>query len=143
LREASVDLPSDQYPAIGFFAGTDKEQMIHKRPKDWSPEEKLQAVLEASQLSEDELGAFLRKKGIHDIHLQQWRKEMISGLKNGSTHKKAKGKPPEAKRIKELEKELNRKEKALAEAAALLVLKKKAQAIWGDEDDDTAQRNGK
>jgi hypothetical protein len=38
------------------------------------------------------------------------------------------------KRIQELERELNRKEKALAEAAALLVLRKKAQAIWGDED---------
>ena len=41
LREASVGFQSDQYPAIGFFAGTDKEQMTHKRPKDWRPEEKL------------------------------------------------------------------------------------------------------
>ena len=45
------------------------------------------------------------------------------------------------RRVRELERELNRKEKALAEAAALLVLKKKAQAIWGDEDDDTDPRN--
>jgi hypothetical protein len=43
----------------------------------------------------------------------------------------------ETKRINELEKELRRKDKALAETAALLVLKKKAQAIWEDEDDDT------
>ena len=43
----------------------------------------------------------------------------------------------ETKRIRELEKELRRKDKALAETAALLVLKKKAQEIWGDEDDDT------
>ena len=50
---------------------------------------------------------------------------------------------PEAKRIRELEKELLRKDKALAEAAALIVLKKKAQAIWGDEDDDTNPRSGK
>jgi hypothetical protein len=43
----------------------------------------------------------------------------------------------ETKRIKDLEKELRRKDQALAETAALLVLKKKAQEIWGDEDDDT------
>jgi hypothetical protein len=49
---------------------------------------------------------------------------------------------PEVKRIRELEKELLRKDKALAETAALLVLKKKAQAIWGDEDDDTTSKSG-
>ena len=143
LREASFALRPDQDPGIGFFAEVNKAQMTPKRPKDWSPEEKLQAVLEASGLPEDELGAFFRRKGIHDIHLQQWRKEMLNGLQNASPVKKAKGKSPEAKRLRELEKELNRKEKALAEAAALLVLKKKAQAIWGDEDDDIAKRNGK
>jgi transposase len=143
LREASFSLRSDQDPAMEFFTEVNKAQMTPKRPKDWSPEEKLQAVLEASGLPEDELGAFLRRKGIHDIHLQQWRQEMLNGLQNASPVKKAKGKSPEAKRLRELEKELNRKEKALAEAAALLVLKKKAQAIWGDEDDDTTKRNGK
>jgi hypothetical protein len=40
------------------------------------------------------------------------------------------------RRIKQLEKELQRKEKALAEAAALLVLRKKVQAIWGEQEDD-------
>jgi len=41
-----------------------------------------------------------------------------------------------------LEKELRRKDKALAETAALLVLKKKVREIWGDEDNSTARRNG-
>jgi hypothetical protein len=48
----------------------------------------------------------------------------------------------ESRRIRELEKELDRKEKALAEAAALLILKKKVQAIWGDEDGSTSGRKG-
>jgi transposase len=43
--------------------------------------------------------------------------------------------------VRELEKQLRRKDKALAEAAALLVLQKKARALWGDEDDDTSPRN--
>ena len=52
------------------------------------------------------------------------------------------GPSPEEKRIKQLERELNRKEKALAEAAALLVLSKKYRAIMGDEDDDTGEQSG-
>ena len=101
-----------------------------KRPQDWNAEEKLAAVLEAAALSEEELGAFLRSRGLHEAQLQQWRDQMLVGLEPKSA------KRVETKRIKDLEKELRRKDKALAETAALLVLKKKAQEIWGDEDDD-------
>jgi hypothetical protein len=45
------------------------------------------------------------------------------------------------RRIRKLERELARKEKALAEAAALLVLKKKVEDLWEDEDDDTGEKN--
>lgn len=106
-----------------------------KRPQDWSAEAKLAAVMEAAALSDEELGAFLRSKGIHEAQLQEWRELMLSGL-NPSSVQRTKTKK-ETKRVRELEKELRRKDKALAETAALLVLKKKAQAIWGDEDDDT------
>ncbi len=102
-----------------------------KRPQDWSAEEKLAAVLEAALLSEEELGAFLRSRGLHDAQLQQWRDQMLIGLEPKPA------KRTETKRIRDLEKELRRKDKALAETAALLVLKKKAQEIWGDEGDDT------
>ena len=51
--------------------------------------------------------------------------------------------PADVKRVKELERELRRKEKALAETAALLVLKKKVDAIWGDADDGTKGKNDK
>lgn len=106
-----------------------------KRPQDWSPEEKLTAVLEAASLTEEELGAFLRNKGLHETHLQQWREQMLDGLKPVPVQNKKNA--SESKRIRKLEKDLRLKEKALAETAALLVLKKKAQEIWGDEDDDT------
>ena len=106
-----------------------------KRPQDWTAEEKLAAVLEAASLTDEELGAYLRSKGLHETHLQQWREQMLSGLKPIPPQNKKKA--SDTKRVRELEKDLRRKEKALAETAALLVLKKKAQAIWGDEDDDT------
>lgn len=109
-----------------------------KRPQDWSAQEKLAAVLEAASLSDEELGPFLRSRGLHEAQLQQWRDLMLAGLEPKAVQggKKA----PESKRLRELEKELRRKDKALAETAALLVLKKKAQAIWGDDEDDDTDR---
>ncbi len=114
-----------------------------KRPNDWNAEDKLKVVMEAASLDDEQLGEFLRKKGLHQIHLEQWRLQMLDGLQNGFSKKSAKQKKADAKRIRALEKEINRKDKALAETAALLVLKKKVQEIWGDEDDPTTGSNGK
>lgn len=114
-----------------------------KRPNDWSAEDKLQVIIEASSIDDENLGAFLRRKGLHQIHLDQWRSQILDGLQNGSSKKKFRQKNDAAKHIRALEKELNRKDKALAETAALLVLKKKVQEIWGDEDNPTARSNGK
>lgn len=114
-----------------------------KRPNDWSAEDKLKVVMEAASLDEEQLGAFLREKGLHMTHLEQWRMQMLDGLQHGFSKQRARGKKEDAKRIRALEKELRRKDKALAETAALLVLKKKVQEIWGDEDDPTAGSNDK
>jgi len=111
-----------------------------RRPQDWSAAEKLEAVLEASSLSEEDLGAFLRIKGLHEADLAAWRKTMMAAL--GARPKRDRGRSKESREIRELKKELDRKEKALAEAAALLILKKKVQSIWGDEDASTNGRKG-
>jgi len=114
-----------------------------KRPQDWSAAAKLQAVLESAELSDDKLGEFLRRKGLHEAQLAQWR-ELLTKAAPDVFDRRGRKKPSlEKKRIRELEKELGRKDKALAETAALLVLKKKALAIWGDEDDNTDPRNGR
>lgn len=59
---------------------------------------------------------------------------------NASASQQTRGQPAQLnedkKRIRQLERDLQRKEKALAEAAALLILRKKAQAIWGDKEED-------
>ena len=111
-----------------------------KRPQDWSAEEKLRVVVEALSLSDDELGAFLRREGLHQAQLDAW---TVAARGSMSPQKPAKRASGDAKRIKALERELRRKDKALAETAALLVLQKKVQAIWGDEDDDTTRKNDK
>ena len=99
-------------------------------------EEKLQIVLEAAEKTEQQLGPFLRTKGLHESDLDRYREEVQKALSD--IKKLGRQRNKDKQRLKEVEKELKRKEKALAEAAALLVLKKKVQAIWGDEDDDTA-----
>ena len=112
-----------------------------RRPEDWSPLEKLQAVMEASQVSEAALGQWLRSKGLHESHLHQWQDTVMVAAKEALAGGKPKGSSAEGKRVKELERELRRKDKALAETAALLVLRKKADALWGDEDVSMGQTN--
>jgi transposase-like protein len=109
-----------------------------RRPQDWPLEEILEAVLEASRLSGGELGAFLRRKGIHQAHLDEWRARLGAAVKGGA---KRKARSTDARRIRELEKELRRKDKALAEAAALLVLQKKLRALLGGGDESTPPRS--
>lgn len=107
------------------------------RPDDLSPLEKLRLVTEASTLSDDELGEFLRRNGIHEVQLENWRKKAEEAL----AKKNRRTKSPDAKRIRELEREINRKDKALAEVTALLALKKKLEALFGDEDESTTPRS--
>jgi|TARA_B100001964_G_C14191682_1_gene581374 transposase-like protein len=118
-----------EYAKVGRAGGV----MKARRPLDWAAEEKLNAVLQYEKLEEEERGQYLREKGLHAVHIERWIEELIEGLKSSKSGKRD---PRDKKRIKELEKELRRKEKALAETAALLVLKKKVQAIWGDGEDE-------
>lgn len=111
-----------------------------RRPTDWKPADKLRIVAETEGLDGEELGAVLRREGLHEADLAEWRQAAMAAL--GCATKAAAG-SGEARRVRELEKQLRRKDKALAEAAALLVLQKKVQAIWGDEDDDTNKESDK
>jgi transposase len=115
--------------------------MSPKRPQDKSAEEKLKIVMEAETVAEDQLGAFLRRNGIHEAQLREWRAMMLSGLQKPA--RPSSKSSVENRRIHELEKELLRKDKALAEAAAILILKKKVQSIWGGEDEPTDKRSGR
>jgi len=107
-----------------------------KRPQDWTTEERIEALIETGSMSDEERVAWCREKGIFIHHLKQWKKDAIAT----TPPKPTKGKTNETQLLKKeiagLKKELSRKEKALAETAALLVLKKKADSIWGDPEDD-------
>ena len=104
-----------------------------RRPEDWTTQERLDALIESSGLSDDELGGWCRGQGLHTHHLERWRREMIEGQDRKGSQSTLRALRAENQTLK---KELRRKEKALAETAALLVLKKKAAAIWGEPEDD-------
>jgi transposase len=122
LREAST------VSAMGNQKGNEES----RGQKKWTPEEKLRVVLAAISLSEEQLGDLLRREGLHTAQLEEWRAlvmEALAGRKPAATKSSS-----DAKRMKELARDLNRKNLALAEVTALLTLQKKMQAIWGDED---------
>ncbi len=123
---------------------SDMPKKSSKNRRTWTATDKFRVVLEASQLTDDELGIFLRREGLHEAQLKEWRELVettaVAGLKPAK-RKKAKLTPEELK-IRALEKEVLRKDKALAELTAILTLKKKLQDIWGDGDDDTDTRSG-
>lgn len=108
-----------------------------RRSSGRSGEEKVRIVLEAAGLAENELGAFLRREGLHEEDLARLREEVRAAAVAGLEAKGPPGETEEQRRIKELERDLKRKDAALAETAALLVLRKKAVALWGEEGDDT------
>lgn len=100
-----------------------------------NPIERFNLILEGKSISEEESGKWLREKGLHSEHLNLWEQEFKDILKDKDNKLKLENQKLR-KEKKELEKELRRKEKALAEMAALLTLKKKANAIWGDDEDE-------
>ena len=103
-----------------------------KRPRDLSPSEKFKAVVAYEQLSEDKRGEFLRSNGLHSETIEAWKQAIEKSLESPSKKSKnTDSNTEEKKKIKELEREINQKNKVIAETTALLVLKKKADLIWG------------
>ena len=133
--------------AVSTDRPDDKTSPSSNSAQQWSAEEKLAVVLEAAAVAEAEMGAFLRRRGLHAAQLAEWRKQVTEGavaaLKGPGGKAGRKAANVESRRVRDLERELKRKDKALAEVGALLVLKKKVQAIWGDGDDDTDPKNDK
>ena len=108
------------------------------RPENWSTQDKFMIVVETAALNKTELSEYCRKKGLYTEQVEAWRDACMQA--NGGVAeeslKLSKLNRDKDKEIKKLEKELKRKEAALAETAALIVLRKKVQAIWGDPEDE-------
>ena len=105
-----------------------------RSPDSWTALEKTQAVIESAGLNDDELGQYLRERGLHQADLTQWREQIEGAFVPTASNKSEKLLKKELRRTQT---ELNRKNRALAETAALLVLSKKLGALWEDEGENT------
>jgi transposase-like protein len=105
-------------------------------PEQWSGAAKFAVVLETASLPQAELAEYCRRKGLYIEQIQAWRAQCEGAFDSAASGPNAAAVKVERKRIRALEQELKRKEKALAEAAALLILRKKAAAIWGEKEEE-------
>ena len=101
-----------------------------RRPRDWSAQEQLVALHETHGLSGDVLQAWCRERGLFAHHLTTWRAAFCEPAKATAVTQELRALMDENS---ELKRDLLRKEKALSEAAALLILQKKFRALWEDE----------
>jgi transposase len=124
LRQQSLSrwlLEARSLPLVG------SDKRIERK---WTVEQKARIVVDGSKLTGPQLTAYLEQEGVQLAHFERWRLALAED-----------GQAPIAttKHIRKLERELTRKEKALAEAATLLVLKKTIESHYQDEDDDTEE----
>ena len=112
-----------------------------KEPEGWSAADKFTVVIESAGLNATELSAYCRERGLYPEQVERWRQaaqdaneKPVLTLKEQKELEKLRAQ--DQKEIKRLKQELRRKEKALAEAAALLIASKKIQAFWGEDGDD-------
>jgi len=105
-------------------------------PEGWSSKDKFAAVVETAAMNAADLAQYCRERGLFIEQIKTWRQacEQAADLEQADTTRHAQTSRADKKRIQALERDLARKEKALAEAAALLVLRKKMVAIWGEDE---------
>jgi len=107
-------------------------------PEQWSAEAKLATVIETASLNEAELSEYCREKGLYVEQVKAWKADSLRGFMSSREQELETKRQRKAdhKEIKQLKGELREKEKALAETAAILVLRKKLNALWERDNED-------
>ena len=141
IKQLSVESGISQSTLSTWKTKATKEQQQNKKvSKAKSTKEKFLVVLQTYKLSEIELAEYCRENGLYAEEVKKWHKSCLNANEPEKETQNMiilkEQRQSDQKRIKILENELRRKEKALAETAALLVLRKKLDAILGDKEDD-------
>lgn len=123
----------NDYRSKGITVPSDKSKSVN-----WSAKNKLAVVIETASLNAVELNEYCRHKGLYPDQVTQWKQSALLGYQHSDNNKKEQNRhsQEDKQKIKSLESEIRRKDKALAETAALLVLSKKFEAIWGGNEED-------
>lgn len=119
----------------GYMAADMVKKNTEKRPEDWTREQRFNAIIACHGLTEEQMSVYCRTQGIYAHHIDQWKLDFI-GDDNTQEPAHAQQKVRQLSQLNQkLKRDLTRKDKALAETAALLVLQKKVHDIWSDEED--------
>ena len=138
-ESASVEVVARE---VGIGAGTlerwrEEAQSRPARGRAWTARARLEAVITTAALDEAGKSAWCREHGVYPAELAKWHASATAAL---AEPEEARASPQatrqDKKRIKELERDLLRKDRALAETAALLVLSKKVAAIFNKGEDE-------
>ena len=129
------------WPCIRCSCWRSEPRLTPSCAQGWGAADKFTVVLETAGLNATELSAYCRERGLFPEQVERWRQaSQDANEKPVLTLKEQKElerlRAQDQKEIKRLKQELRRKEKALAEAAALLIASKKIQAFWGEDGDD-------
>lgn len=100
-------------------------------PEDWSSQDKFAVMMETASLTAQELSEYCRSKGLYPEQIERWKQTFIQGFSPSKSEPSTKAAQRE---IQDLKKQITRKDRALAETAALLVLQKKFRALWEAEE---------
>jgi transposase-like protein len=106
-------------------------------PEGWTARDKFAAVLETAAMNGHERAEYCRRRGLYPEQIMAWRAscEQANDWSAREAQRRGQSARESKQQIKALERELKRKNAALAETAALLTLSKKARAIWGGDED--------
>jgi transposase-like protein len=129
-RETGIPVDTLYGWRVKYRSRSLREALSNTREKSsLTSEEKLSAILETMAFNETERGEYCRRKGLYPEQIAEWKNAVLEGLASPSERGQRGTVSQQAKTIRQLESELLRKEKALAEAATLLMLKKKVDAL--------------
>lgn len=143
VRAVAEEINLNYFTAKGWMREKEKQnrnqglpaKVSEKRPQDWTRAEQLSALQATYGLTEAEIGAWCRSNGLFPHHLATWQTEFcktpVTALSTAAESRKLKDLQAD---INRLQRDVSRKDKALAEAAALLMLQKKFSALWEGED---------
>ena len=133
-REVGISVATlERWRADGLANGTG-ERSGGAGQQRWSAAARLQAVIATAAMDEATRSAWCREQGLYPAELDAWKQDAIAGLGEPRAASAAEARE-DRRRVKELERQLHRKDKALAETAALLVLSKKLAAVFHDGED--------
>lgn len=137
VESVAIDLNMNAGTLRGWMKNASRDQK-NPPPKpastnEWTAAQRLLALHESHDLQDEALNAWCRERGLFAHDLTKWRSDFCAPAPARSREESQ-----ELRQLRQanqqLQRDLNRKDKALAEAAALLVLQKKYQALWAGED---------